>query len=242
MSPRRGGRLRGPIVWAAAITAVGLALLALVLMPLGRAREPGVGGQLVGKVAPGLDAPDLAGRRWTLGDADGRVVWVNFWATWCPPCRTEMPAMQRLHERFGDRVLILGVDFGEEAGAVADFIDRYGITYPILLDPQLNNFYRWSPQFGLPRHYFVDGTGRVVREFPGELSPESMVETLEQLLREAQPGATRLHRRPRQPSAQLTPVIDRAGRGHRLHLCSSSFSVQGGCTAEWPDARHAGFG
>jgi len=175
-------------VWAAAIAAVGVALLGLVLMPLGRAQEPGVEGQLVGRIAPGLDAPDLAGRRWTLRDADGRLVWVNFWATWCPPCRTEMPAMQRLHERFGDRVLIVGVDFGEEPGAVADFVDRYGITYPILIDPQLNNFYRWSPQFGLPRHYFVDGTGRVVREFPGELPPEKMIETLEQLLGESRPA------------------------------------------------------
>lgn len=96
--------------------------------------------------------------------------------------------MQRLHERFGDRMLIVGVDFGEEPGAVADFVDRYGITYPILLDPQLDNFYRWSPQFGLPRHYFVDGTGRVVREFLGELPPEKMLETVEQLLGESRPA------------------------------------------------------
>lgn len=175
-------------MWATVIAAVGLALLALVLMPLGRAQEPGVEGQLVGRTAPGLDASDLAGRRWTLRDADGRLAWVNFWATWCPPCRTEMPAMQRLNERFGDRMLIVGVDFGEEPGAVADFVDRYGITYPILLDPQLDNFYRWSPQFGLPRHYFVDGTGRVVREFLGELPPEKMLETVEQLLGESRPA------------------------------------------------------
>ena len=159
-----------------------------MLLPVGRAQERGVEGRLVGQVAPALDALDLDGRRWTLEDAKGQLVWVNFWATWCPPCRTELPAMQRLHERFGDRVLIVGVDFGEEPGAVADFVDRYGITYPILLDPQLNNFYRWSPQFGLPRHYFVDGTGRVVREVPGGLPPEKMIETLEQLLGESRPA------------------------------------------------------
>jgi thiol-disulfide isomerase/thioredoxin len=157
-------------------------LLVLVLLPIARAPERAVGGELVGRPAPELDAVDLDGRRWTLADAEGRLVWINFWATWCPPCRTEMPMMQRLHERYGDRVLILGVDFGEERGAVDDFVADYGITYPILLDPTLDNFYRWSSTFGLPKHYFVDADGVVVREIPGELPPEAMLATLDELL------------------------------------------------------------
>jgi thiol-disulfide isomerase/thioredoxin len=159
-------------------------LLALVALPVARAPEQAAAGELLGKRAPILDALDLDGRRWTLPDADGRLVWINFWATWCPPCRTEMPMMQRLHERYGDRVLILGVDFGEERNAVDDFVSRYGITYPILLDPTLENFYRWSPTFGLPKHYFVNADGVVVREIPGELPPSRMLETLDDLLRE----------------------------------------------------------
>ena len=159
-------------------------LLALVALPVARAPEQAAAGELLGKRAPILDALDLDGRRWTLADADGRLVWINFWATWCPPCRTEMPMMQRLHERYGDRVLILGVDFGEERSAVDDFVSRYGITYPILLDPTLENFYRWSPTFGLPKHYFVNADGVVVREIPGELPPSRMLETLDDLLRE----------------------------------------------------------
>jgi cytochrome c biogenesis protein CcmG/thiol:disulfide interchange protein DsbE len=109
-------------------------------------------------------------------------VWINFWATWCPPCRTEMPMMQRLADAYGDRLLILGVDFGEEPAAVRQFVDRYGIGYPILLDPTLETFYRWSPQFGLPRHYFLDARGTVVREIAGELPPEQMVALLDELL------------------------------------------------------------
>jgi thiol-disulfide isomerase/thioredoxin len=174
-------RRRGALVSAAVIATIGAGLLVLLLLPLARARDDAVG-QLVGSPAPTLDAVDLDGRRWTLADADGRLVWINFWATWCPPCRTEMPMMQRLHERYADDVLILGVDFGEERGAVDDFVARYGITYPILLDPTLENFYRWSPSFGLPKHYFVDDRGVVVREFPGELPPEAMVDTLLELL------------------------------------------------------------
>ena len=183
MSRRLPGRRRhAALAWAGALVLTGGVLLALVLVPIARAPEQVAGGELVGRPAPALDALDLEGRRWTLADADGRLVWINFWATWCPPCRTEMPMMQRLHERYGDRVLILGVDFGEERGAVEDFVERYGITYPILLDPALENFYRWSPTFGLPKHYFVDSSGVVVREIPGELPPEAMLEALEALL------------------------------------------------------------
>lgn len=96
--------------------------------------------------------------------------------------RTEMPMMQRLADACGDRLLILGVDFGEEPSAVRQFADRYGIAYPILLDPTLDTFYRWSAQFGLPRHYFVGARGTVIREIPGELPPERMVALLGELL------------------------------------------------------------
>jgi len=186
--PVRRRSRRAAVLWAAAIALVGAALLGLMLVPLARADPDGSTGTLVGRPAPALDAVDLAGRRWSLADGDGRLVWVNYWATWCPPCRTEMPMMQRLHERYGDRLLIIGVDFGEDRETVADFVQRYGITYPILLDPTLDNFYRWSPLFGLPKHYFVGADGRVVREFAGELPPDRMLETVEELL--ADPAVT----------------------------------------------------
>lgn len=137
----------------------------------------------VGGLAPDfeLDLADGSGRL-RSGGLRGRVLFVNFWATWCPPCRTEMPMMQRLADAYGDRLLILGVNFGEEPAAVRQFVDRYGIGYPILLDPTLDTFYRWSPQFGLPRHYFVDAGGTVVREVAGELPPEEMLVLLSELL------------------------------------------------------------
>ena len=179
---RRPRRRRASLVWAGVIVAVGALPLTLVRIPLGRADTSAEGGRLVGRPAPAIDLLDLEGRHWTLDDGRGRLVWVNFWATWCPPCRTEMPMMQRLAEAYGERLLILGVDFGEEPSAVRQFADRYGITYPILIDPTLDTFYRWSPQFGLPRHYFVDGRGTVIREIPGELPPDRMLAVLDDLL------------------------------------------------------------
>lgn len=174
---------RAPLAWAALIIVIAFVLAGLTLVPLGRIGD-GSAGTLVGTRAPALDALDLNGRRWTLDDAKGRLVWVNYWATWCPPCRIEMPLMERLHERYGERLLIVGVNFGEDRDTVADFVRRYELTYPILLDPTLESYYRWSPQFGLPQHYFVDAEGRVLRQFNGELAPEAMVETVKELLAE----------------------------------------------------------
>lgn len=174
---------RGAIPWLAAILAMAAVLGALVFLPsLLRGDQPGPQASLLGRPAPAIEADDLAGRRWTLADGAGRITWVNFWATNCEPCRTEMPAMQTLADAYGDRLLVLGVDYGESRASVTDFVDRYEIRYPILLDPDLDNFFRWSSRAGLPRHYFVDGEGVVVREVIGPLSPARMVEITEELL------------------------------------------------------------
>ena len=179
---RRPRRRRAPLLWGAVIVGIAALLLTLVLIPFGRADTSVQGGRLVGQPAPPIDLLDLEGRRWSRDDGRERLVWVNFWATWCPPCRTEMPMMQRLADEYGDRLLILGIDFGEEPSAVRQFVDRYGISYPILLDPTLDTFYRWSPQFGLPRHYLIRADGTVIREIAGELPPEQMLALLDDLL------------------------------------------------------------
>ena len=173
---------RTSLLWLAAIAILVVALAALAFVPLLRGNGNGAEGTLVGERAPELSALDLAGRRWTLADGTGRLTWVNFWATSCEPCRTEMPAMQRLAEAYGNRLLVLGVDWGEEQGVVTDFVARYAIGYPVVLDPTLDNYYRWAARQGLPRHYFVDGSGRVVREFIGPLDPQRMAAVLAQLL------------------------------------------------------------
>jgi thiol-disulfide isomerase/thioredoxin len=173
---------RGSLAWLAAIAVVAVVLGVLVTIPLLRGDQVGVDGTLVGSRAPEIAADDLSGRHWSLTNGAGRITWVNFWATNCEPCRSEMPAMQRLADAYGDRLLVLGVDWGESRAAVTDFVDRYAVTYPILLDPDLDNFFRWSARAGLPRHYFVDGSGTVVREVIGPLAPARMLEIVEELL------------------------------------------------------------
>jgi thiol-disulfide isomerase/thioredoxin len=173
---------RGSLLWLAGIIGLVVILGVLAAIPLLRRDSPAAQGTLVGKAAPSISADDLHGRHWTLTDGAGRITWINFWATSCEPCRTEMPAMQRLADAYGDRLLVLGVDWGESRASVEDFVARYAVSYPILLDPTLANFYRWSARAGLPRHYFVDGSGKVVGEVIGPLAPARMAEIVEELL------------------------------------------------------------
>ena len=153
-------RRRYSLLWLSAILLLGLLLAWLISVPLLRGVPIGRSGTLVGQPAPALEAPDLDGRDWSLADAGGRITWVNFWATSCEPCRTEMPAMERIAEEYADELLVVGVNWGEEAGSVADFARRYGVTYPILLDPGLDIYYDWAGTDGLPRHYFIGESGR----------------------------------------------------------------------------------
>jgi thiol-disulfide isomerase/thioredoxin len=164
------------------ILATGVVLGGLASIPLLKEAPGGTDSSLVGKPAPSVQADDLDGREWSLADGHGRLTWVNFWATSCEPCRTEMPAMQALAEAYAERLLILGVNWGESSESVESFLDRYGIRYPILLDPRLENYYRWAATDALPRHFFVDAEGVVVREVIGELPPDRMETILRDLI------------------------------------------------------------
>jgi thiol-disulfide isomerase/thioredoxin len=182
MIPALLRRRRYSLLWLLAIVALAIILAVLATVPLLRGEPDGRIGSLVGQPAPALAAEDLTGRTWSVADGDERLVWVNFWATSCEPCRTEMPAMQRLATEYADELLILGVDWGEGRDAVTDFVERYGVTYPILLDPTLETYYRWAGTDGLPRHYFIGAEGTVLREIIGPLDPARMVAILDELL------------------------------------------------------------
>ena len=82
-----------------------------------------------------FELEDLKGKKIKLSSLSGQVVFLNFWATWCPPCRAEMPSMERLHARFKDRgLVVLGVDLQEGKSEVEGFVREYKLTFPILLD------------------------------------------------------------------------------------------------------------
>jgi peroxiredoxin len=106
---------------------------------------------------------DLNGKKWSLRELRGSVVLVNFWATWCPPCRKEMPDLEALYRRFAAKGLVILAISDEDAGKVQPFIAERRFTYPILLDPgrKVNETMRIE---GIPQSYVYDRSGRMVAE------------------------------------------------------------------------------
>ena len=106
---------------------------------------------------------DLNGKTWHLKDLHGRVVVVNFWATWCPPCRKEMPDLQSLYDSYKEKGLVILAVSDEDEGKVRPFIVDKKITYPIMLDPErkVNDLYRVE---GIPKTFVYDRDGKLVAQ------------------------------------------------------------------------------
>jgi peroxiredoxin len=106
---------------------------------------------------------DLDGKAWTLQQLRGNVVLVNFWATWCPPCRKEMPDLSALYDRFKDQgFVILGIS-AEDADKVKPFIGEHPVSYPILLDPK-GQVHKQFRIYGIPMSFVYDRSGKLVAE------------------------------------------------------------------------------
>jgi peroxiredoxin len=106
---------------------------------------------------------DLHGKPWTLKQLRGNVVLVNFWATWCPPCRKEMPDLEQLSQRFGKQGLLILAMSDEEVAKVAPFIRDAKYTYPILLDPQSKVHESFHVQ-GIPVTLVYDRNGKLAAQ------------------------------------------------------------------------------
>lgn len=116
------------------------------------------------KPAPELKLQDIDGKSHNLAELRGKVVLVNFWATWCPPCRREMPSMQRLYQSLPkERFEILAVNIGEDDGTVFAFTGTLepSPTFPLLLDHDSGALRKW-PVKGLPTSFIIDKKGRMV--------------------------------------------------------------------------------
>ncbi len=130
-----------------------------------------------GALAPDFEVKNLDGGVARLSDHSGEVVLVNIWATWCPPCRTEMPSMERLYQKLGDEefeIMAVSVDAelglldaaGEVGGDVRAFADSLGLTFPMLHDPSgdIQRLYRTS---GLPETFLIGRDGIIYKWVAG---------------------------------------------------------------------------
>ncbi len=134
-----------------------------------------------------LALKDPAGAPHALADYRGKIVLVNFWATWCDPCREEMPSMQRLKERLADRrFAILAVNYGESQEKVAEFLKRVRLDLQMLLDPGQETARAWKVRI-LPVSFLLDAEGRIRYSVIGEIDWEGLeaVNTVRRLLRSA---------------------------------------------------------
>ena len=114
-----------------------------------------------GGATPPLALKDLSGKTHKLEDYRGRVVLVNFWASWCPPCRAEMPSMQRLKEKMaGKAFTILAVDMGEPAAVVNTYLKEIHTDFSILLDTDGHALKAWKV-FAFPTSYVIDSKGQI---------------------------------------------------------------------------------
>jgi peroxiredoxin len=106
---------------------------------------------------------DLQGKAWHLQDLRGKVVLVNFWATWCPPCRKEMPDLDALYNKFKDRGFVVLAISDEEAAKVSPFIAQRKISYPVLLDPGRKVNHAFIVE-GIPKSFVYDRGGKMVAQ------------------------------------------------------------------------------
>ena len=113
-----------------------------------------------GAEAPGFRLPSLAGEQVDLGSYRGKVVVLNFWATWCPPCVAEMPSLQRLDRALGPEGLaVVTVSTDEDQEALEEFVTRYGLDLPVLLDPGGRVASRDYRTTGFPETFVLDRAG-----------------------------------------------------------------------------------
>jgi thiol-disulfide isomerase/thioredoxin len=143
--------------------------------------------------APKLSLRDLQGKKRQLSDLKGQIVVVNFWATWCGPCKVEMPEFTKVHAEYRDR----GVEFVGAANEnrsskdkVEEFVRRLEIEFPIWLEASLDHLEAFQVDPGLPATVIVDAQGRVAARIKGVTDAAELRELLDRILLEAAPSLT----------------------------------------------------
>lgn len=136
----------------------------------------------IGEPAPPLRVTRLGGGVIDLAELRGWPVWVNFMATWCPPCINELPLMNGFATRYADTgLVVVAVDVREDADVVAAFMASLGVTFPVGLDPDATAQREWGA-LALPVHYWIDAEGIVQHGALGEIGPDVMAEGLRTIL------------------------------------------------------------
>lgn len=133
--------------------------------------------------APDFTAELTDGSSFTLAEQEGKVVLLNFWATWCSPCVEEMPALEKIHEEYGDQVKVVAVDCGEDKAVVDSFLKENEYTFSVGYDEN-NEISRKYPVTGIPYTVIIGKDGIATRTFAGSLGAEKQYEVYKEALEE----------------------------------------------------------
>ena len=172
---------RRRLIVAAWLVAGVAALIAFLTVSVGRPAGP-VDTPIVGRAAPAFDLETLDGGRLSLAQLRGSAVVLNFWASWCIPCREEAPLLTAADATYGPRgVRVLGVVYQDSAENARDFMRRYGQTYPGLLDPSGRTAIDYGV-FGIPETFFIDASGVVRSRQVGALTEDDLQRQLEAIV------------------------------------------------------------
>lgn len=159
---------------SAARTRVGLLVLTAVVVALGAGTLVALRGTTTPPLRSGALAPDfslraLDGSERSLSELRGRVVFVNFWATWCGPCEEEAPSLDRLYRQLEQQdfeILAVSIDTEAARGRVREFGEEHKLSFPILLDPEQHAYTSYKAS-GVPETFLVGPDGRLIERFVG---------------------------------------------------------------------------
>lgn len=161
----------------AGVVLFGLLTVAIVQAMEKEEQPDNLPGLRIGVKAPDFELENLSGEKVKLSDYRGKKVILNFWATWCPPCKKEMPAMEKFYQKAGNDVEILAVNIDPQYN-VQEFTDKLGITFPILLDKkdEVNSAYSVMT---IPTTYFINEKGLITNKYLTSMTEDIMKEYID---------------------------------------------------------------
>jgi cytochrome c biogenesis protein CcmG/thiol:disulfide interchange protein DsbE len=178
MTSKRSVRRKYSKTFPMVLVGVGLVIIGIVALnalPKGSASpEYSVVPAAVSFTAPELNLSDIDGNQVSLSSYRQDIVLVNNWATWCPPCKLEMPTLLKYFQAHSvDGFMLVAIEAGESAQEVRSFADEYGLTFPVLLDPENRSLAAFHNS-SLPSSYVIDRSGTVVFAWTGPISLEML--------------------------------------------------------------------
>lgn len=153
--------MRSKTVWLIALLAVLAVAIGVIIRRWAPAPKSGASLPVESKLAPDFSLTDLEGRKLNLADYKGKVVLLDFWATWCGPCRTEIPHFVEMQNKYGpEGFQVIGISMDDDAKPVREFYQQYKLNYPAAVgDDKLAE--RYGGVLGLPVNFILDREGRI---------------------------------------------------------------------------------